>query len=1142
MNLNSTNVATLSAEEQRALLAQLLAEEADEMAEEQAYPLSFNQQRLWFLDQLGVGAAYNLPLLLELTGPLNVASLQQALTEIVRRHAILRTTYREVDGQPQQVIDDETAWASQTPGVPLPLLEFQHLSPAAQWAMVTEVSHDEFQRPFDLRQDRMVRAKLLRMATDQHYLVITLHHIAGDGWSIGVFLRELATLYAAFANQQPSPLPELAIQYADYAHWQRTGLQGERLEHLLDYWQKQLAGVPEVLTLPMARPRPAIQSFRGGQLSFTLAVPLTEQLRKLGQQAGTTLYTVLLSAFQVLLARYTGQEDIVIGSPFANRARHELEPLIGFFVNTLVLRADLAGNPTFAEALARVRAVVHAAYVHQEAPFEALVEELVSERSLSHTPLVQILFALQSAPVPLIEQAGLRIRRLTPAAESVRMDLELIIWEVDGALQGTWIYNADLFDAPMIQHMVDHYQVLLSAIVANPQTPIHNLPLLTANERQQLLVDWAGAASLGELVEPSAVQCIHHLFEAQVARTPDAVAVVMPGGQRLLGNEAPVSTLQSLTYHELNVRANQLAHHLQSLGVGPDVPVGICVQRSFEMVIGLLGILKAGGAYVPLDPSFPQERLAYMVADSQVPILLTQQTLRDALPPHQAQVLYLDAPLPTDTGTANPSSGVTTEHLLYIMYTSGSTGRPKGVQLPHRALGNLIQWHQAHPTLGQCARTAQFTPISFDVSCQEIFTTWCTGGALVLLDEETRRDPVELLRFLDEQRIERLYLPFVALQQLAEVAADATPPVALREIITAGEQLQITPALAQLCRQTGAILHNHYGPTESHAVTAYTLGDAEIEDWPLLPPIGRPIANTQVYLLDANLQPVPLGMPGELYIGGVGVARGYLNQPALTEVKFIPNPFGAGTLYRSGDLARWLPTDDDLPPNIEFLGRADHQVKIRGFRIELGEIEAILAHHPAVQEAVVVAREDLPGQKRLVAYVVLDKERGRQGAGESRLVDLADLRGHLQARLPDYMVPAAFVTLETLPLTPSGKVDRKALPAPTVTEMTNADTYVAPSTPIETALAEIWATVLHLDRVGIHDNFFHLGGHSLLATQVVSRISQRYLMPVPLRTLFERPTIAQLASQVEAMLYTKLAELSDEEAMHLLTQMTITNE
>jgi amino acid adenylation domain-containing protein len=1114
-----------------------------------ALPLSFAQQRLWFLAQLEPeSTAYHVRIAVQLEGPLDKEALERCLDEIVRRHEVLRTTYEVDAGNPVQKI---------APAVPFTIVQadLRNLSKAAREKERQRLVVEVLDRPFDLARDRMLRAGLVCLGEHVHVLDLTFHHIAMDAWSADVFFSELEGLYAAFSRNEPSPLAQLPLQYADYAVWQRQALGGEVLERQLAYWKKQLEGASAFLELSTDKPRPAVQGHLGAREELLFTRELPEAIEHLSLQEGVTPYMTLLAAFAVLLCRYTSQEDIVIGSPIAGRRRMELDPLLGFFLNTLVLRTDLAGNPTFRELLGRVRSMTLEAFEHQDLPFDRLVGELHPERTLSHAPLFQVMFVLENSAGRHLRLPGLRAQCRDVDNKSAKFDLLLGIKAGTGELRACLEYSTDLFTAPTITRMLGHYQTLLVGIVADPRCPIRRLPLLTDLERRQILVDWSeGRGREAEIRSQSSeveghrnrtpdlsrpANGVHELFEAQMGRTPRRLAVEFED--------------QRLSYRELNERANQLAYHLQKLGVGPDVPVGICLKRSVEMVIGVLGILKAGGACVPLDPRYPPTRLAIMVDDSGAALLLTQSALVQRFPRQGSKVLCMDDDWHSmaQESALNPGSPVSPEQLVYVMYTSGSTGQPKGVALPHRALVNLVAWQARQRHASAEARTLQFASLSFDVSFQEMFATWVSGGTLVLAEEAIRRDFTELARFVAARNIHRLFLPFVALQHFATaVLAQPSLSFSLEEIITAGEQLQITPAIVAVFRRLEkCALVNQYGPTESHVVTAYSLDNAP-DNWPRLPPIGRPIDNAKCYVLDEHRLPVPVGVPGELHIGGVGLARGYWNRPDLTRERFIANPFegretrgeGPGEasgakravrgeqehaclssplaprpsslLYRTGDLVRWL-----ADGNLEFLGRMDHQVKVRGFRVELGEIETILEGHPQVREAVATVREDVLGEKRLVAYVVPRSEvrgqrlevGGHTAPNSSLCPPTSDLRAYLEEKFPDYMVPAAFVMLNELPLTPSGKVDRKALPAPDTERPKLDPSYAAPGTPWEDTLVKLWAEVLHLKTVGIHDNFFELGGHSLLAVRLFARIEDAFGKKLALATLFEHPTVAGIA-------------------------------
>ncbi len=1041
-------------------------------------PLSFAQQRLWFLDQLEPNSSlYNIPRAVRLAGRLNVTALERSLDEIVRRHEALRTIFAYADGSPVQVI----APAPVTTAA-LPLVDLSELPKSEREAQTQRLATEEAQCPFDLSQGPLMRAKLLRLDDEEHVLLLTMHHIVSDGWSMEVFWRELAALYDAFANGQPSPLPELPVQYVDYAIWQRRWLAGEVLDEQLSYWKRQLADLP-ALQLPTDRPRPAVQTHRGARQELVLPKLLTEALKELSRREGVTLFMTLLAAFQVLLSRYSGQEDIAVGSPIAGRNRAEIEGLIGFFANTLVVRTDLSGDPTFKELLRRVREVALEAYDHQDVPFEKLVEELQPQRDTSRTPLFQVMLTLQNTPGKALELPGLRLTQQELERGTAKFDLTLSMVEGPEGLRGACEYNTDLFEAATITRMLGHLQTLLEGVVANPAQRLSTLPLLTEAERHQLLIEWNDTQ-----IDYPREACIHRLFEEQAERTPDAVAVVFDD--------------QQLTYRELNRRANQLAHHLRRLGVGPEVLVGICVERSPELVVGVLAILKAGGAYVPLDPAYPKERLAFMLEDAQVPVLLTQERLIEGLPRHAARLVCLDAdwPVVAREPEKNPTGGATARNVAYAIYTSGSTGRPKGVLLTHGGLSNLVSWHRQAFAVSEVDRAAQVAGPAFDASVWELWPYLAAGASVYFPDEETRLSPMRLRDWLLSESITISFLP----TPLAESALSLDWPdnSVLRIMLTGGEKLYRYPS-----DSTPFTVVNNYGPTENTVVTTSGLVPPTKagKQADTTPTIGRPIANTQTYLLDRNLEPVPMGVPGELHIGGAGLARGYLNRPELTAEKFVPNPFGdepGARLYKTGDLARYLPDG-----SIEFLGRLDYQVKVRGFRVEPGEVETVLTEHPVVRQSVVVAREDEPGDKRLVAYVV-PTQRQAPTSGE--------LRALLKAKLPEYMVPSVFVLLEVLPLTPSGKVDRHALPAPEPSRPALEKAYAAPRTPVQEALVSLWVEVLGLGQVGIHDDFFELGGHSLLATRLVSRLCHTFQVELSLSSFFEGPTIAMLAERIEA--------------------------
>jgi amino acid adenylation domain-containing protein len=1043
-------------------------------------PLSFAQQRLWFLEQLYPGTPlHNISRLLRLTGTLDLAVLQQALDAIVARHETLRTTIVTTNGTPLQVV---AAGAS----AQIEITDLRGLADPEREAEARRLMSGETRRPFDLDRGPLFRAHVVRLGPEEHLLLLAMHHIVSDGWSLGVFSRELTAFYEAFATGVPAVLPELPIQYADYAVWQRDRLQGERLERELAYWRKQLRGAPPTLELPTDRPRPPVQSSRGAKQNLLLPPGLAQELRALSQREGVTLFATVLAAFQTLLARYSGQDDIVVGAPIAGRTRTETEGLIGFFVNTLALRTDLSGNPTFRQLLRRVREVTLGAYAHPDIPFEQLVEELQPERDMSRTPIFQVALAMQNVPHHKLELRGLTLRYERADSGTAKFDLTLFVSEPKAGLQMAMEYCTDLFDAGTIARLLGHFRTLLDGIVADPDRRLSELPLLPEPERHQLLVeanatttDYPHDATIGDL------------FQAQVGRTPDAVAVTAEGAR--------------LSYRELDARANRLAHYLRSRGAGPEARVGICLERSVDLVVGVLAIVKAGAAYVPLDPAYPQDRLRYLLADAGVGVLLTEGRHRDRLPADRGgTTVWLDDEREAIAreSEAEPRAGTLASNLAYVTYTSGSTGFPKGVAVPHRAVARLVR-ETDYFRGGPEQVFLQLAPIAFDASTFEIWGALLTGARLAVAPPGGL-GLEEIGRVVREQGVTTLWLTAELFHRMVDRGLDDLRGV--RQLLAGGDVLPVAQVERVLRELPHCRFSNGYGPTET--TTFATVHPVEAGELNGSVPIGRPIANTRAYVLDPGLEPVPVGVAGELYLGGAGVARGYLGRPGLTAERFVPDPFGpalggefGGRLYRTGDRVRWR-----ADGSLEFLGRVDNQVKLRGHRVEPGEVEAVLGEHPAVRAAAVIAREDAPGEKRLVAYLV----------PEDPAPTMSELRRFLKERLPDFMVPAGFVLLESLPISPNGKLDRRALPAPGAGASGPEDDYVAPRTPVEELLATIWATVLRVDRVGVHSNFFELGGHSLMATQVISRIAASLGVELPLRAIFEAPTVAELAARIIA--------------------------
>ncbi|MEM8722032.1 MAG: amino acid adenylation domain-containing protein [Cyanobacteria bacterium P01_G01_bin.39] len=1055
----------------------------EKVSRSEKLPLSYAQQRLWFLTQLEPDSPfYNIPAAVRLQGKLNLKALEQSFNEIVRRHEALRTNFHTTEeGEALAVI-------SQVELTTIALLDLSELPTSQKSAQIQEQIELSAQQPFDLSHEQLIRIKLLRLEEEEHIVLLTMHHVVFDAWSVGVLVEELGSLYQAFSQGKPSPLNELPIQYVDFAAWQRQWLQGEVLETQKAYWLKQLENVPTVLELPTDYPRPATQTFRGASYSFELSRELHTALNQLSQQQGTTLFMTLLAGFQTLLWHYTGQEDIVVGSPIANRNRAEIEGLIGFFTNTLVFRTNLAGNPSFEELLKQVREVSLGAYAHQDLPFELLVEQLQPERHLSHSPVFQVMFAFENAPMSELEFSELTLTPVESESDTSKFDITLSITETELGLEGSFEYNIDLFESATISRMLGHLKTLLEAIVANPQQKLSDLPLLTESEQRQLLVQWNNTE-----VDYPQDQCIHQLFETQVAKTPDAVAIVFEN--------------QQLTYQELNLKANQLAHYIRqkitrTTNSSAQILIGICVERSLEMVIGLLAILKAGAAYIPLDPNYPEQRLAFILEDTNVSLLLSEQKLLPLLTKYQTQVICLDGDWDkiNQEDSHNPIDLVNPQKLAYIIYTSGSTGKPKGVQITHTAVVNFLTSMSRTPGLTATDILLAVTTISFDIAALEIYLPLTLGARLVLVSREVATDGHQLSQHLALSQASVMQATPATWRLLLDSQWQGNQNL---KILCGGEALDRSLANQLLSRSSE--VWNLYGPTETTIWSAVYQVEEEVKSTKNIIPIGRAIANTQFYILNQQQQLVPAGVRGELYIGGVGLARGYFNRPDLTQEKFILHPFKNiempenrdNRLYKTGDLARYLPNGE-----LEYLGRIDNQVKIRGFRIELGEIEAILAKYSAINHCVVIARKDAPGDKQLVAYFVAREQ-----------LEVQQLRDFLKSKLPDYMIPSAWMQLEALPLTPNGKCDQRALP-----EIQDAPReFIPPETVTEKNIVAIWQEVLKRSQISVEDDFFDLGGHSLLAAQVISRLREQYQQEIPLRSLFEETTVAKLATYLDRM-------------------------
>jgi amino acid adenylation domain-containing protein len=1025
-------------------------------------PLSFAQQRLWFLNELQPGNHYyHVPVAIRLSGPLNLRILEQTLTEVMRRHEVLRTNFPKVNGSPVQRILPASDFQ-------FPVIDLRSYTEEGRQAKVLRIIEEETRRPFDLENGLMLRVVLLRLAEEEQVVFFMMHHIVSDAWSSTILINEVSTLYRAFLNNEPSPLPELPIQYADYAIWQREWLSGQVLEDELEHWRKELVGIAPVLELPADHPRPPVQKFEGASESYQISEQVAQRLKDLSRNEGVTMFMTMLAAFKALLYRYTGQEDLLVGAPISGRNLIETESLIGFFTNTLALRTRVSPQSSFVSLLQQVRDVMFKAYAHQELPFEKLVEELNPERSLSHTPLLQIIFGYYSNRDETLDLPGVKLTPVGFKSRTAKFDLVHNVTENSGRLNGSILYNTDLFEPETIHRMARHYAMLLAAIANNPKQAIAELPLLPPEE-EQLLSEWNSTR-----VEHPGDLCVHQIFERQAESTPHAVAVASQVGE--------------VTYAELNRRANRLAHFLRERGVEPEIPVCILLERSVEMIVAALAVLKAGGTYVPLDPATPLQRLSFLLDDSQSPVLLTQERLAEMLPAHWGQVVLIDSESFADYDTCNPTCNVTPSSLAYVVYTSGSTGQPKGVQVQHDALLNLVHWHINAYNITAADRATQLAGPAFDASIWETWPYLSAGASIHIVPEEVRVDVSSLIDWLTETDVTISFLP----TPLAEIVVDQgwSPQSALRVVLTGGDKLH-----RALQGQRPFSFVNHYGPSENTVVTTCAIVENDT-DADAAPAIGAPIDNTEVYVLDAWSKPVPIGVGGEIYIGGKGLARSYAGRADLTAERFIPNQFSripGARLYRTGDRARR--TSDG---QLHFLGRADQQVKLRGFRIEPGEIEAQLVQHPRVTQAAVVLAND-----RLVAYVVAESG-----------CEMKDMKEFLKQRLPDYMIPTTFVELPSLPVTQNGKIDHAMLPAVSATVDVEEDDE-RPFTPLEKLIADVWSEVLGRQAVGLRANFFDIGGDSIKAAIIVNRIQQDLNRIIHVVTIFDAPTVEQYAALLQ---------------------------
>ncbi|MCI0767842.1 non-ribosomal peptide synthase/polyketide synthase [Bacillus sp. TL12] len=1044
----------------------------------EALPLSYAQQRLWFMDRFNPNSSlYNIPTVWHLKGNWIPEALEKGFNRLIERHESLRTVFKKVGEQPVQQIVEFLPRA-------LPVRDYSQLPLEVKEKEVDSLIAREAQEPFDLMNGPLIRNQLVQLEKDEWLLLCTMHHIISDAWSIGIFMNELLAFYEEETGGNPAKLSSLSIQYADFAKWQKEWLQGDVLNRQLTYWQEELSGELPILQLPVDRPRPVTQTYSGDTHHVIFPSRLLSQLKDLSRQEGSTLFMTLMAAYQSFLARYTGQKDILVGSPIANRNHKGVEGLIGFFVNTLVYRSDLSGTPTFREIVNQTKKKALKAYEYQDIPFEKVVEAVQPERSMSHSPIFQTMFTLQNIKQERLDLPGRSIEMVESNMSSAKFDLSLTAYEVEEGLFVSFEYNTDLFDSSTIGRMAGHFENWLNEIAYQPDESYTKLSMLSDTEQRQLLEEWNDT----DVVYGHDCM-IHELFEQQVARTPDAVAVVYEGGK--------------LTYQELNDKSNQLAHFLQKRGIGPESLVGICIERSPDMIIGLFGILKAGGAYVPLDPSYPENRLRYILENSQIQVLLTKEALQDWLPKDiQAICLDRDQVMISKESNLAPVSGVTANNLAYIIYTSGSTGNPKGVMIEHHSVINRLQWMQKKYPLSEEDTILQKTPFSFDVSVWELFWWSFVGARVCLLPPGGEKDPAVIEEYIERYRVTTMHFvpsmlsTFLDYMEQYNSKRDVS---SLIQVFTSGEalnteQVRRFKGIFYNVQQTKLI--NLYGPTE--ATVDVTYYDCDLEKEPMLIPIGRPIDNTELYVLDQYQQVVPIGVAGELYLGGVGLARGYFNRPDLTTERFIPHPFKEGErLYRTGDLVRYMNNR-----NLEYIGRIDNQVKIRGFRIELGEIEAALHDHSSVKEAVVLVKEDRPGDKQLVAYVV----------GEG---DTGEWREYLKKQLPHYMVPAYFFQIEGMPLTPNGKVNRKALLE--LEAQFISEDITSSRTPVEELIVSVWSQVLGIKNIGVQDSFFEIGGHSLLATQVVSRLQEIFQIELPVRELFEYATVESLAKRLDQL-------------------------
>ncbi len=1069
--------------------------------------LSYAQQRLWFLDQLIPGnPAYAFCNIVRMIGKLDVASLEKSFQEIVNRHENLRTSFVLEGEKPEQHIRDHLK-------IDFPVIRLDNLPEQEREAALQKCAAEEARKPFDMATGPMFRVSLAVISDTQHAVLLTMHHIVYDGWSLAVLFRELKELYEAFSAGRESTLQPLKIQYADYALWQRKEVESGAMQNQRAYWQQQLGGHLPTLQVPSDRQRPNTPGYAGAMHWFYLSRELTTELEMLARREDSTLFMVLLAAFSLLLYRYTGEEDILVGTPIANRNRREIEGLIGFFINSLVMRTSMTGNPDFCQLLERVKSMASDAYANQDYPFEKLVEDLHPDRHIGQNPIFQTMFALQNTPPPPDKIGEMDFSIEEVDSGTAVFDITLSMYENEAGLNGYFEYSTEIFEAATIERMAENFRQLLQSIVDAPELEIQDLEILSGPERDMMLVDWVAAEK-----DYPRDRCIHELIEQHAHDRPDATAVATRDSR--------------YSYAELNHFANGLAHKLVEHGVGPDDFVGICMERSFEMFASILAVMKAGAAYLPVDPTYPAERIEFMLADTAAKLVITQSEQGASLPDHNAKVISLGrlGTFSDEHQGSGPDVSVSPEHLVYTIYTSGSTGKPKGVLVNHRNLMHSTTVRQAYYETPVSAFLLM-SSFSFDSSVAGIFWTLCDGGTLVLPGDGQERDIFQVAGLIHEYSVSHmLSLPSVYSLLLDNAASGQI--ASLTTVCVAGEEC--TPHLVDRHFQSmpGVRLYNEYGPTEGTVwSTVYECKPGQDKSGV---PIGRAIPNVQIYILDRHLNPVPVGVKGEIYIGGEGITRGYLNRPELTEERFIPDPFSKASnarLYKSGDLGRYRPDG-----NIDFLGRIDHQVKVRGYRVELGEIEQILSANEKVVESAVIASKNRTGDMRLIAYVEADG------------IDVATLKQDIGRILPDYMVPSIIIPLQAFPLMPNGKIDRRALPEPADGLVTDDVAYVEPGNPVESVLTRIWTELLERDRVGINDNFFEIGGHSILATRVISRIRENFEVQLPIRHLFDSPTITGIADimlsdssqkarlQETAELIMQIDGLSEEELDALIEQ------